>query len=114
MHRKLTQWEWYTDTPTKCLFLHLLLVANFKNEKWRGIDIKRGQRLTSLGHLANETGLTLKQVRLSLEKLIKTGEVGKQTTNQNTMITLIKYNEYQAEGTPKDKGGAKEGQRRGN
>jgi hypothetical protein len=37
LHRKLVDWEWYTDIPTKTLFIHLLLVANHKPNKWRGM-----------------------------------------------------------------------------
>ena len=28
LYRSLLDWEWYDDTVTKCLFLHLLLTVN--------------------------------------------------------------------------------------
>lgn len=34
IHRKMLDWEWYDDIPTKTLFLHLLLTANWKDSKW--------------------------------------------------------------------------------
>ena len=110
LHRKLLEWEWYDDTPTFKLFIHFLLKANYTDKKWRGIDIKRGQFLTSTSKLSQETGLTQKQVRKSIEKLIKTGEVGKVTTSRNTMITVLSYNNYQQEGKQTGEVGANKGQ----
>ena len=95
LHRKLFEWEWYTDINTKTLFIHILLKANFKNKKWRGIDIKRGQLLTSYSNLANETGLTVQQVRTSIKKLEKTQEVTNKTTNKYSLLTIEKYDDYQ-------------------
>jgi len=51
LHRKLLDWEWYDDVNTTRVFLHLLMVANHKDNNWRGITIKRGQKLTSLSSL---------------------------------------------------------------
>ena len=60
LHRQLLDWEWYNDVNTTRVFLHLLLVANHKDNNWRGIEIKRGQRLTSISGLASETNLSIK------------------------------------------------------
>lgn len=98
IHRKMVDWEWYQDNTTKVLFLHLLLTANHKERKWKGITILRGQKLTSLQHLANETNLTLQQVRTSLSKLKSTHEITCKTTNKNTLITIEKYSDYQDKG----------------
>ena len=43
LHRKISEWEWYTDGNTFRLFLHLLLNANFEDKKWKGITIKKGE-----------------------------------------------------------------------
>ena len=40
LYRSLLDWEWYDDTVTKCLFLHLLLTVNAYDEDWKGIVIK--------------------------------------------------------------------------
>lgn len=96
LHRKLTEWEWYDDIPTCRLFLHLLLTVNWKDKKWRGVEIKRGQILTGVPTLSEQTNLSPMQVRRALDNLIKTGEVNRQTTSQYSLITLNKYNHYQA------------------
>lgn len=95
LHRKMLDWEWYNDNNTKILFLHLLLTANHKEKKWQGKIIERGQKLTSLQHLAEETHLTLRQVRTSLNKLKSTNEIAIKTTNKYTLITIEKYSSYQ-------------------
>lgn len=113
LHRKLIEWEWYDDLPTFKLFIHLLLKANYKTKIWRGETIERGQLKTSISHLAHETGLSEKQIRTALNKLIKTGEVGKATTSHSTVITVLSYNSYQDKGKPLDTPRASEGQAEG-
>lgn len=95
LHRKLKNWEWYKDINTKTLFLHLLLVANYKDNLWKGILVKRGQRLTSLGNLADETGLTIQQTRTAIKRLKSTGEITVETTSKYSLITIEKYDFYQ-------------------
>lgn len=95
IHRKILNWEWYDDINTKVLFFHLLLTANHQDKKWRGKIILRGQRLTSLQHLADETHLTVKQVRIALDKLKMTNEVTTKGTNKYTLVTIEKYSDYQ-------------------
>ena len=92
---RLLEWEWYDDLYMFRLFMHLLMKANYRDKEWHGTVIKRGQLVTSLANLSAETGLTYKQVRSCLDKLEKTGEVGRQTTNKFTIITVCKYGKYQ-------------------
>jgi len=100
LHRKIIEWEWYDDMNTKCLFLHILFKANHKDKKWRGNIIKRGSFITSLENLSKEVGLTVRQVRTSLDKLILTNEIDKRTTSLNTCIIVNNYNEYQVNDKP--------------
>ena len=95
LHRKLLDWEWYTDIPVKTLFIHLLLRANHAEGKWRGITISRGELVTSLDNLSKETGLTKKQVRNALLKLNKTGEISSEGAQRYTRIKCLKYSVYQ-------------------
>jgi hypothetical protein len=95
LHRKILDWGWYKDPKTKVIFIHLLLKANYEDCLWNGVEIKRGQRWTSVKSLMIETGLSNKEVRTALEKLSKGKEIGIQTANKGTMITICKYDEYQ-------------------
>lgn len=95
LYKKLIQWQWYKDSNTKSLFIDLLLDANFEDSKVGFEIIKRGQCLTSLKRMHERTGLTTKQIRTSLDKLQKSGEIGKQTTNKYSIITIKNYDDYQ-------------------
>ena len=46
LHRKLKDWEWYTEPNTFRLFIHCLLSANHKDNSWRGIEVKKGSFVT--------------------------------------------------------------------
>ena len=39
LQRKVLEWEWYNDIPTKTLFIHILLKANFKDKNWQDFNI---------------------------------------------------------------------------
>ena len=93
--RKMLRWEWYTDTNTKALFLHCLLKANWKDTRWKGIEIKRGQFVTSLSSLSKETGLSIQEVRTALNHLKSTGEVTDRATRKYRIITVLFYDDYQ-------------------
>lgn len=96
IYRSLLTWEWYEDTNTVRLFLHLLLTANHKTGRWKGMEIKRGQRVCSLDVLAKETRLSSRQVRTALNRLISTNSVTKRTTNRYTLITIANYDKFQS------------------
>lgn len=95
LHRKFIEWEWYKDKNTKIIFLHLLLLANHKDNKWQGVLIERGQLITSIEHLSRECGLTLQQTRTALNKLKTTGEITTKATNKYSLITIENYGLYQ-------------------
>lgn len=97
VHRKLFEWEWYSDSKMVHLFLHLLLSANHKDGKFQGVDIKRGQVLTGRHKLSAVTGLSEQNIRTCLLKLESTNEITIKTTNKNSIITLINYDLYQNE-----------------
>lgn len=77
LERKIIDWEWYKDINTKCLFIHLLLKANWKDGRFCGKVIERGSLVTSLQKLSEETGLTVREVRTALTHLEDTGEIEK-------------------------------------
>ena len=65
LFRCFTEWEWYSDTNTVRLFLHLLLRVNYRERRWKSIIIPRGSMVTSLAALAAETTLSVQNVRTS-------------------------------------------------
>lgn len=109
LYRKLLKWEWYNDPVVKCVFLHILLSANHEDAVWQGIEIKRGELITSVDSIFNGlnrnplTGkltrkrdqISVQAIRTAIGKLISTSEITIETTNRFTRIIVCKYNEYQ-------------------
>lgn len=95
LHRQLLEWEWYNDNNTFRLFIHLLLMANHKDKKYKGMQLKAGTVITGRKLLAEQTGLTVQQVRTSLKRLISTSEITNKTSPQGTIIQIVKYTDYQ-------------------
>lgn len=95
LDRKILEWEWYTNINTKTVFIHLLLKANWKDAKWQGKIIKRGQLVTSIPSLCNALALTPREVRTALEHLCDTHEIDRQTTSKYSVITVLNYDKYQ-------------------
>lgn len=99
LFRCFTEWEWYSDTNTVRLFLHLLLRVNYRERRWKGITIPRGSMVTSLAALAAETTLSVQNIRTCLAHLKSTGEISVETTPCYTLISINNYARYQDGGT---------------
>ena len=95
LHRQILEWEWYSDNNCFRLFLHLLLKANHKEKRFKGIELKVGSIVTSRDLLAREIGLSSQQIRTALTKLISTNEITSVTSSQGTIIQIVSYEKYQ-------------------
>jgi hypothetical protein len=99
LYRKFREWEWYTDSNTKDVFLELILTANFKDSRFKGYIIPRGSVVTSIHNLSVAVGLTDMKVRTALEHLKSTGEITIKTTSKFSIITINNYDFYQDDNT---------------
>ena len=95
LYKKMLDWEWYDDANTMRLFIHCLLKANWKEGSWHGISYKPGQFITSIQSLADETGLSIQQVRTALSHMISTGEVTSYQQGRSRIITVNNWDSYQ-------------------
>lgn len=95
LSRKIIDWQWFDKSEMVKFWLYLLLSANAEDKKWHGIEIKRGQLVTSVQHLTEALHLTTQQVRTALKRLQDGGEIEIKTTNQFTLITICNYRTYQ-------------------
>ena len=95
IYRSLLQWEWWDDINTFRLFVTILIHANWKDKKWHGKKIKRGQLWTSLESLSRKSGLSVQEVRTSLDKLKSTNELTIKSTNKGRLVTVVNYDFYQ-------------------
>ena len=96
LFRQFLDWEWYQDENVKSVFIHLLLTANYKDLRWQGKLIKRGQLVTSREKLAALLGKSEQNIRTALDKLVMTKEIVKQSTNKYTIITICNYDKWQS------------------
>lgn len=96
LDRKILNWEWYQDINVCRVFIHLLLIANHKDGRWKGNEIKRGQLITGRMKLAVALKLSEKQIRIVLNKLKETNEITIKTANRFSTITICKYDTYQS------------------
>jgi hypothetical protein len=91
----MKKWEWSDDPNTVCLWVHLLLEANWQDKEWKGRPIKRGQLIFGRKTWAEKTGLSEQQLRTSLNKLISTSNITSESTNQFTVLTIVNYDYFQ-------------------
>lgn len=96
------EWEWYGNINTCRLFVHMLLKANWKEGRFQGKVIERGSFVSSLGNLAEETSLTIREIRTAITHLKTTGEVTTKTYNKYTVFSVTNYDLYQASDTQSD------------
>ncbi len=99
LYRSLLDWEWFNDANAFRLFVYCLLKANYTDTKWRGIDIQRGTFITSIRNLSYGTGLSIQQVRTSIDKLTSTGEITSKPHSKYSVITINNYSYYQETNT---------------
>ena len=113
LYRKMMKWGWYTDTNAKCVFLHLLFLAQYETCFYRGVKLEVGQAVTSIREIAAQTGISVKSVRVALEHLKTTQEVAQLPMGKFSVFTIKNYKDYQGEGTDKGTQGAHKGHTKG-
>lgn len=98
LHRQFLSWEWYDDGPTMRVFIHMVLHAKYKDDSWRGIELKRGQLRVTIKDIASDLRLGEQQIKRAIKNLKKTGEITtqsiRQATKKGTIVTLCNYETY--------------------
>ena len=95
LHRAMLEWEWYDDLNVSRLFIHCLLKANHKDNKYKGKLIERGSFITGFDALAKETSLSVQKIRTAIKKLKSTNDLTIKSTPQGTLIQVVNYNKFQ-------------------
>lgn len=113
LDRNILQWGWYKNANTFRVFVHLLISANIRANTFEGILIKRGEVATSVFSLAENLGLTEKQVRTALSHLKSTGEITSRRGSRYQIIRVENYDKYQSMGNQMGNGRAIKGQSKG-
>ncbi len=95
IHRKMTEWEWYSDIIVCRVFMHLLLTANHEEGNWKGVKIGIGQLAIGRKMLSKNVGISEQSLRTALTKLKSTSEITIKSTTKYSVITILKWNDYQ-------------------
>ena len=97
VHRRMIEWGWYSDPNTKALFLHLLLVATFKDGEYMGHKLKPGDAVVGFKSLSETLGMSVQEVRTAMKHLESTGEITRKSTNRFSIVTIANWELYQLE-----------------
>lgn len=95
LYRSMKDWEWYQDSNTKVVFLHLLLNASLKDSRFMGYEVPRGSLVIGRRKLAKELNITERAVRTALKHLKMTNEVTIKATNRFSIVTVVNWESYQ-------------------
>lgn len=93
--RSLKTWEWYQDSNTKNVFLHLLLNAQWDDSRFRGYDVPKGSLVTGYTALSTQLGISIQSVRTAFKHLKSSGEITTKVTNKFTIVTIVNWEKYQ-------------------
>ena len=86
----------------KVILVTLLLMANHAEKKWqwqgRPYVCQPGQMITSLKSIQGKGGkkISIQKIRTALERFENMGFLNKQSTQQNTLITICNWDVYQS------------------
>jgi hypothetical protein len=97
IHRKLLDRWRYSDGNTSRVFIHLLLTANHKESVFLGHTIKIWDSVIGLLSLSERLGMSIRSIRTALKHLKTTNEIAIKTTNKFSVITLLRWAEYQSD-----------------
>lgn len=95
LSRKMLTWEWYTDGNTKDVFLHCLLMANWKDGRFKGYEVPRGSFVTGRKKMSEQLKISEQSIRTALSHLESTNEITIKRYAKFSIITVVKYDEYQ-------------------
>lgn len=97
LFRKMLTWEWYGDTNTFRVFMHILLKANYEPSRYRGHEIGAGECVFGRKKWAKELKLSEPAIRTAMNHLKATGEITTKATNKFTIVHLEKWEFWQIE-----------------
>lgn len=95
LYESILEWEWNKDPAMMALWTRLLVMAQYRDREYQDMTIKRGQVVTSIRKLAEESGLSVRTVRTCLERLEATHQITRKPTHYSTLITICNYDKYQ-------------------
>lgn len=94
IHRKILEWEWFSNSQMTHLFLYFLLKANYESGTYRGSVIKRGELVFGRKRVSIELNISEQSLRTALKRLKSTKEITTKSTKEYTVISICNYDDY--------------------
>ncbi|WKZ93588.1 DNA replication protein [Chimaeribacter arupi] len=105
-HRKIMDCGFYKDSQAVHLWFHLVMKATHKpivsTTEFGDIRLQRGQCITGRHKLASETGISPDRIQYLLRKFSGMEMISTESNRKFTVISILKYDEYQADFLPTD------------
>ena len=95
LNRSLLNWEWHDVPAVMTIFIHCILMANWKDGRYHGIEVPRGSFLTSYEKLSEATGVPRTTVRRCIEKLMSSGEIDAKVDRFGMHVFVRNYAGFQ-------------------
>lgn len=95
LDRDIKKWKWFNKEPMLRVWIYLLSSASYEDNYYDGRLIKKGQLVLGRRKLSEILTISEQQARTCLKRLISTNEITKETTNKYSIITIVKWAEYQ-------------------
>lgn len=83
------------EPVTFTVFMYLFLRAGYSSRCFRGTEIKKGETVATYPSIALATGITERQARTALSKLVKSGMVSVRRYSKFSVVTLLDYENSQ-------------------
>lgn len=91
----MLEWEYADEPNVLATWVHLLLRAQHKDVRWRGMELRRGQVVIGMADFAQKVGISYQQLRSILKKLKINEQIDMKSTNKFTIVTICNYDSYQ-------------------
>jgi len=105
-HRKVMDCGFYKDSQAVHLWFHLVMKATHKpivsTTEFGDILLERGQCITGRHKLASETGISPDRIQYLLRKFVSMEMISAESNRKFTVVSIVKYDEYQADFLPTD------------
>ena len=102
LHRKIQECSiWANDKPfdERSAWIDLLLLVNHEDKeivfKGQPVNVKAGQRITSIRKLAERWHWSINRVKRYTDLLEKLNMITKDSDNHRTLLTVVNYGVYQ-------------------
>lgn len=102
IHRKIVEWEFYKDVPTRLIWEHLIYTSCYNERHGKnGVKLDSGQILTTINALSEENNISRDQTRRALRTLLDARQITTLRKSNSLLITITNWIDYQTKPTPK-------------